>query len=89
MIGGSLGSHVGGMRNGGSVGNILAHDAGSSNGLMYDRSHVTGASSTADTSSSGNYPVGGGQHGPPPSPVTSLESRMSKVNAFLIEFNFI
>jgi hypothetical protein len=64
-------------RNGGS-GIVVNHDAGSSNGLMYDRSHVTGASSTADTSSSGNYPVGGG-HGPPPSPVTSLESRMSKV----------
>ena len=78
--------HIGGVgtvRNGGSGGLMSQHEAGSSNGLMYDRSHVTGASSTADTSSSGNYPVGGGR-GPPPSPVTSLESRMSKVSYFSV-----
>jgi len=79
--------HIGGagtVRNGGSGGLMSQHDAGSSNGLMYDRSHVTGASSTADTSSSGNYPVGGGR-GPPPSPVTSLESRMSKLSQFRLK----
>ena len=47
---------------------------GSSNGLLYDRSHVTGASSTAGTSSSGNYQG----HGPPPSPATSVGTRNSK-----------
>jgi len=50
--------------------------AGSSNGLLYDRSHVTGASSTADTSSSGNYQG----HGPPPSPATSVGTRLTKVD---------
>ena len=49
---------------------------GSSNGLLYDRSHVTGASSTAGTSSSGNCPG----PGPPPSPATSVGTRLSKVN---------
>ena len=47
---------------------------GSSNGLMYDRSHVTGASSST-TSSSGNYAQNIMFGGPPPSPVTSVDQR--------------
>lgn len=53
---------------------VMSPVDGSSNGLLYDRSHVTGASSTAGTSSSGNYPG----HGPPPSPATSIGTRLSK-----------
>jgi hypothetical protein len=48
---------------------------GSSNGLLYDRSHVTGASSTAGTSSSGHGP----SHGHPPSPATSIGTRLSRI----------
>jgi len=50
-----------------------AATAGSSNGLLYDRSHLTGASSTAGTSSSGQ------QHGPPPSPATSVGTKLSRL----------
>ena len=45
---------------------------GSSNGLLYDRSHLTGASSTAGTSSSGRA-------GPPPSPATSVGTKLSRL----------
>jgi low density lipoprotein receptor-related protein 5/6 len=50
--------------------------AGSSNGLLYDRSHVTGASSTGGTSSSG---CGRGAQGPPPSPATSIGTKLSRL----------
>ena len=49
--------------------------AGSSNGLLYDRSHVTGASSTGGTSSSGCA----GAQGPPPSPATSIGTKLSRL----------
>ena len=45
---------------------------GSSNGLLYDRSHLTGASSTAGTSSSGRA-------GPPPPPATSVGTKLSRL----------
>ena len=51
--------------------------AGSSNGLLYDRSHVTGASSTGGTSSSGCA----GAQGPPPSPATSVGTKLSRLGA--------
>ena len=51
---------------------------GSSNGLMYDRSHVTGASSST-TSSSGNYAQNILFGAPPPSPSTSVDMR-SRMN---------
>lgn len=48
---------------------------GSSNGLMYDRSHVTGASSST-TSGSGHFAQNFGAFGGhPPSPVTSVDQR--------------
>lgn len=59
---------------------VMSPADGSSNGLLYDRSHVTGASSTAGTSSSGHYPGPG--PGPPPSPATSIGTRLSKGNNF-------
>ena len=49
---------------------------GSSNGLLYDRSHLTGASSTAGTSSSGPGVAGAG---PPPSPATSVGTKLSRL----------
>jgi len=55
---------------------LLSPVDGSSNGLLYDRSHVTGASSTAGTSSSGH---GGPSHGHPPSPATSIGTRLSRI----------
>ena len=56
---------------------------GSSNGLMYDRSHVTGASSST-TSSSGNYAQNLMFGAPPPSPSTSVDmrSRMTSSNNY-------
>ena len=54
---------------------LLCPVDGSSNGLLYDRSHVTGASSTAGTSSSGHGP----SHGHPPSPATSIGTRLSRI----------
>ena len=56
---------------------------GSSNGLMYDRSHVTGASSST-TSSSGNYAQNLMFGAPPPSPSTSVDmrSRMTSANNY-------
>ena len=50
--------------------------SGSSNGLLYDRSHLTGASSTAGTSSSGPGVAG---CGPPPSPATSVGTKLSRL----------
>lgn len=53
----------------------VASGIGSSNGLVYDRSHVTGASSST-TSSSGNVVQNFGAYGGhPPSPVTSVDQR--------------
>lgn len=47
---------------------------GSSNGVLYDRSQLTGASSSvAGTSSSGQ------QAGPPPSPATSVATKLSRL----------
>ena len=54
---------------------VVAAVAGSSNGLLYDRSHVTGASSTGGTSSSGCA----GAQGPPPSPATSIGTKLSRL----------
>ena len=50
---------------------VVGTAGGSSNGLVYDRSHVTGASSST-TSSSFHQEMSG----PPPSPATSVMSRM-------------
>ena len=66
-----------------SAASVMSPADGSSNGLLYDRSHVTGASSTAGTSSSGNYPG----HGPPPSPATSIGTRNSKASTMRIMDN--
>lgn len=51
-----------------SVGIPPSHVGGSSNGLLYDRSHVTGASSS--TTSSAGFP--NECYGPPPSPTTTV-----------------
>jgi len=58
---------------------VMSPVGGSSNGLLYDRSHLTGASSTAGTSSSG--PCAGAQcgPGPPPSPATSVGTKLSRL----------
>ena len=56
---------------------VVSAAAGSSNGLLYDRSHVTGASSTGGTSSSGCA----GAQGPPPSPATSVGTKLSRLGA--------
>eukprot|EP00095_Tigriopus_kingsejongensis_P004525 maker-scaffold532_size145644-snap-gene-0.29 protein:Tk04525 transcript:maker-scaffold532_size145644-snap-gene-0.29-mRNA-1 annotation:"low-density lipoprotein receptor-related protein 6 isoform x1" len=50
------------------VGVPRSHVGGSSNGLLYDRSHVTGASSS--TTSSAGFP--NECYGPPPSPTTTV-----------------
>ena len=59
------------------VGGEAGAGSGSSGGLLYDRSHVTGASSTAATSSSGAGAARGG--GPPPSPSTSVATKLSRL----------
>ena len=67
---------VDGERDGGVGGEPGVGGPGSSNGLLYDRSRLTGASSTAGTSSSGGA---GGQFGPPPSPATSAGTKLSRL----------
>jgi len=58
---------------------------GSSNGLLYDRSHVTGASSTCGTSSSGNQGAG---KGPPPSPATSAGTKLSRLKGHGVDYRY-
>lgn len=62
-----------------SGGSVMSPVGGSSNGLLYDRSHLTGASSTAGTSSSGNCPGAQCGPGPPPSPATSVGTKLSRL----------
>ena len=58
-----------------NTGIVSGIGCGSSGGLMYDRSHVTGASSST-TSSSGMFAHENSMFGgPPPSPVTSVDQR--------------
>ena len=63
------------LERGRAVGAEVPGQTGSSNGVMYDRSHLTGASSTAGTSSSGQQ----GGAGPPPSPATSVATKLSRL----------
>ncbi|TRY73318.1 hypothetical protein TCAL_01912 [Tigriopus californicus] len=56
-----------------AVGIPPSHVGGSSNGLLYDRSHVTGASSS--TASSAGFP--NECYGPPPSPTTTVPRNSS------------
>jgi len=86
-VGGSLkaerGQTLGGDQAGNSALSVnMSPVDGSSNGLLYDRSHVTGASSTAGTSSSGNFPG----PGPPPSPATSVGIRLPRCGGHLRQF---
>jgi len=62
-----------------SGGSVISPIGGSSNGLLYDRSHLTGASSTAGTSSSGNGHGALCGPGPPPSPATSVGTKLSRL----------
>ena len=65
---------IGGAPPSSNTGVASGINCGSSGGLMYDRSHVTGASSST-TSSSGNFAQNLMFGGPPPSPVTSVDHR--------------
>jgi len=62
-----------------SGGSVISPVGGSSNGLLYDRSHLTGASSTAGTSSSGQGIGAICGPGPPPSPATSVGTKLSRL----------